>query len=339
MANIELVIEKSQDGKYQKWSCNISLENLYEALYEFETNNHRGINISKTSAREYRLVGWQGLSEKCYDSGRSVHYKGNALAVLDDDNHFIFKNMRICEKTANVYMLPVYQPELEISVPDPELYARLTTDPLLFDCDTFQKDSAAVAEQILYGQEKAETSIIYTGPFRCICLTNGTIIRRGKPVAISKKSKELLCEDNYISLDMSAPLAQNYLDLYKKYGPIFLLDSSLSASTNFFPQINKVTSVSDILKERLRNMIDNKNDYFILQGSDPAEKDSCCPNALVPELNQLIQSGLMSSYGSPTAGSCPMTVYAFSGELNIKVDAFPTFVKNEFLRSAIRKYL
>jgi hypothetical protein len=343
MANQELVIEKTQDGKYQKWTCTVPLENLYEALYAFETNNQRGLHFKKTDSGEYQVSGWQGLAEKCYDTGRSVNYNGNALAVLDDDNHFIFKNMRICEKTANVYLLPVYRPILEITLPDPELMAKLTTDPVLFDCDTFQRDSAAVAEQIEYSQETAEVSIIYAGPFRCLFLKNGTIIRRGIPVAISKKSLELVGVDHCISLKMSAPLAQNYMDYYQKYGSIFLLDSSMTASTNYFPPIAKTASVSDNLKERLKNMIDNQNDYLILQGSDPGEKDSCCPNPLVPELKQMIGWGLMSSWAPPgathEAGSCPMTVYAFTGEFNIKGDSFPAFTKNEFLRLAIRKYL
>ncbi len=335
----EFDINKVQEGKYEQWGITFKLDCIYEVFNEFETNNLRGINLSVTKAGEYFLEGWKGPEEKCLDGGRTVDYKGNCLAVLDDDNHFIFKNMRICEKTTSVYMLPVYQNELEVSEPDPELYARLTNDPVLFDCDTFDRDAGLVAESIKYSPETAEVSLLYTGPFRCIFLPNGTIVRRGIPVSVSKKSAEAIGENNYLLLEFKSPLAKNYLELYKKYGAIFLLGSSMGESINYFPQIEKINSISDPLKLRFKNMIDNNNDYFILQGSDPADKDSCCPNPLVSELKQLANAGLVSSYGSPTAGSCPMTIYAFNGELSTVDGGFPTFNQNGLLRLAMRKYL
>ena len=63
---------------------------------------------------------------------------------------------------------------------DKKLLKTLETDPVPFNCDTFEKDALLLSDMVKYSSEKPEAPILYPGPFKKIILKNGTIIRRGE---------------------------------------------------------------------------------------------------------------------------------------------------------------
>lgn len=96
---------------------------------------------------------------------------------------------------------------------------------------------------------------------------------------------------------------------------------------------------SPALKERLLRMIESGGPHLILSGSDPKDAHGCCPESLVGAANRLVEAGILDRWRRPgPIGSCPVTVYAFRGEIS-KQGRQPVFTVNANLRRSLRPAL
>ncbi|MFQ5627609.1 MAG: hypothetical protein ACE5I1_02520, partial [bacterium] len=182
--------------------------------------------------RGVKIVAFKGKDGPCYDAGKSAFYEGGALAALDDDHHLLFGETRICEKTATIYSLPVYKKQVKITGGNPELLARLASNPATFDCDTFEADAGRLAGSISEStaHEQPSSAILYPGPFKALILRDGTIIRRGAPVKIADKTaRKLVRADACLQLEGEmaghAEIPLKIKKEYEKHGALCLLET------------------------------------------------------------------------------------------------------------------
>jgi hypothetical protein len=122
---------------------------------------------------------------------------------------------------------------------------------------------------------------------------------------------------------------RNYQELFRERGAVFLLESDKA------PDFDELDDVSPETRRRLKTVIERSEEFFVLTGSDPAQKDGCCPSNEVGEANKLVRAGLLSSSIDATNADCPATIYAFAAEIR-KFGDKPGFVRNERLRIAIK---
>ncbi len=92
-------------------------------------------------------------------------------------------------------------------------------------------------------------------------------------------------------------------------------------------------------KERLLKLIASQSDYFIITGSDPLDLKGCCPSDGVRAANQLVEAGILQVVQSKSPpDSCPVNIYAFSGEIK-EGDSKPEFTIDREFRQKIKGYL
>jgi hypothetical protein len=292
------------------------------------------------------ITAHKGKEGPCYDTGRSARYLGSAAAVLDDDHHLLSGTLRVCEKTGRLYSSEAYRGRLEVTEPDPALLARLEKDPAPFDCDTFQADAKSLAESLKAqaGRERG-TPVLYPGPFKLLILRDGTMVRRGRLQLLSRdQAEELMQQDGaWIhppGLPGPAQMPENYLDLYRKDGAACLLgDLSLEPSAaGKDPSFEALDEIPPAMKRRLLALLDRNEDYFILTGSDPVQKDGCCPSNDVGVANRLVEAGILDSHGAGSNSECPVLLYAFHSEIRAG-GGKPTFVHRDSFRAAVRHRL
>ena len=93
------------------------------------------------------------------------------------------------------------------------------------------------------------------------------------------------------------------------------------------------------MRSKLKSLISRKDKYFILTGSDPWDEYGCCPSREVGAANRLVEAGILTALSTDAApGTCPTTIYAFSGEIQNNEDT-PQFTKNEAVRKRVHDYL
>ena len=138
-----------------------------------------------------RIIALKGKSGPCYDTGRTAVYRGEAVAVLDDDRHLIVGEIRVCEKTGGIYALWPYRGVLAVTEADPALLARLDSEPVPFDCNTFDADCQRLSEMLENAQRSTLnaqlTTVVYPGPFRALVLKDGTVVRRGVAALVAEE--------------------------------------------------------------------------------------------------------------------------------------------------------
>ena len=95
--------------------CN--LEEVPRVLRDMEKAGFFGMKIYMTDPGRpvCRIIAFKGKEGPCYETGRSAFLRADFPAALDDDLHLVFDDIRICEKTAGIYSLPVYSKYLEIT--------------------------------------------------------------------------------------------------------------------------------------------------------------------------------------------------------------------------------
>jgi hypothetical protein len=288
---------------------------------------------------------WKGKEGPCYDTGRSAGYRGAAAAAMDDDRHLLFRRIRVCEKTARIYGSPAYREFTEVTEPDPALLARLSTDPVPFDCDTFEADARTLAETVRADAAAAgeRRAVLYPGPFRMLILADGTIVRRGRPVRVRPdQARELESRDGARE-ETVLPAAdpENYLELYRARGAACLLDDLApegAPGPARAPDLRALADAPEAMRRRLGRMIERGDEYFILSGSDPAQADGCCPSNDVGAANRLAESGILDAWCAAPHAECPTTIYSFAGEMRREGDR-PAFTRNEPLRAEVKRFL
>lgn len=325
-----------------------SMAQLQKTLYGCEKAGFFALQIKLgPDSSTARVTAWKGKTGPCFETGRSVRYRGGALAVLDDDHHFIFGSMRVCEKTGGVYRLPPYVQFLEVTEADQALLARLEADPVPFNCDTFEKDSAALITRLAGVSENGGTElceVLYPGPFRLLVLDDGSVVRRGVPVRIPEDLAEKITVSDGLILDHKmgeVPVAGKYQELYATRGAAAVLDDVTVRMVGTAKQVKAgfgvevfVSCLPELL-EQLRRMIERNAPYVVFSGSDPADPLGCCPSEQVGQANRLVEAGVLSKYEVPAPpDSCNTTFFACAGEIEV-VDGEPRFSVNVPLREKI----
>jgi len=297
---------------------------------------------------EIQITALKGKVGACFETGRSASYTGAALAVMDDDHHLIVGTIRVCEKTGGLYTLPPYHRLLTVTEGDAGLLRRLETDPIPFDCNTFEPDAERLATQAFAHGCLSEptTPVYYPGPFSLMVLRDGAILRRGQCTQIATSIvKDLQSRDGLLvvppprSQEADRPI--NYPTAFKSLGAGCLLSAAVTTTaspatvlgeTSDAPlskqALDALRSTSDELRQRLLRLIEGSEPYFILTGSDPKDPLGCCPNTQVGEANRLADVGLLASYReNAVADSCTTTIYAFAGEITVR-NHHPQFTVN-----------
>ncbi|MBM4149609.1 MAG: hypothetical protein FJ224_11305, partial [Lentisphaerae bacterium] len=300
---------------------------------------------------EIQITALKGKAGACFETGRSASYLGVAQAVMDDDHHLIVGTIRVCEKTGGLYTLPPYRGLLTVTEGDPGLLARLETDPLPFDCNTFEPDAERLAALSFISAmpNSAMTAVYYPGPFSLLVLRDGSILRRGHCALIaSSLAGKLLERDGLLAVpdrcSQEAERPVNYPEAYRRLGAGCLLESDVTTAPDTARRkpsredvvppeaLDTLRGVSAALRRRLVRLIEGNEPYFILTGSDPKDPLGCCPNTQVGEANRLVDAGVLCSYAeNAAADSCTTTIYAFAGEISVRDG--PEFAVNAAIRT------
>lgn len=321
-------------------------EELASTLGAAERAGFYGIWIEP--GEQAKMTAHKGKEGPCYDTGRTARYRGTAAAAMDDDHHLLYGKLRVCEKTGRLYSSAAYRGQIEVSEPDESLYRRLGQDPAPFDCDTFEADAKTLAASLSAAPISGGPThvVYYPGPFRLLILTDGSMVRRGRPVRIAADLARALAGQDGALLDPAGILgtpvdAANYSDLYRARGAACLLEPAPPEKPpphSRPARLEALDEASEAMRRRLGTFLSRGDEYFILTGSDPSQKEGCCPSNEVGNANQLVEAGILESHGAASGADCPVTIYAFAGEIR-EAGASPTFIRNEALRERVQARL
>ncbi len=331
-------------------ACKVSVtaDRLAQTLCDAESVGLVGMvaHVSKTDCEISACKAKQG---PCFDTGRIARYLGAAAAVLDDDNHLIVGDIAVCEKTARVYEMAQYQSLVEVSPADPELRERLDSDPVVFDCNTYERDLRTLLASLdnIRSTMESRTAVFYPGPFRLLITDDGTMIRRGEAEYLSESQAEkLITEDACIRIDPGADIvvtkAEYLADAVAQRGSLCLLGELPLTSIHAGPaepDLHSLVGLSEETARRLLVVIESDDPMFVLTGSDPNDPDGCCPSPEVGEALMLVEAGILEARRSPTVpDGCPVMAVAFSGELRDGKTGIESII-NRALRKAVHEKL
>src|SRR6185295_12285113 len=172
--------------------------------------------------------------------------------------HLLSGSVRVCEKTARLYVSEAYQGRIDVTEPDPALLARLDKDPAPFDCDTFEADARNLADSLEDrepGMDPLKT-VFYPGPFKLLILQDGTMVRRGMRVLLPPDQAAELERRDGAWVDRDLPqtpqVPENYPDRYKKEGAACLLgDLSLHSRSEGKADFDALDEIPPAMKRRL----------------------------------------------------------------------------------------
>ena len=320
---------------------NIPASKTDQALVAMEAAGFIAMNVMaiNSGSESLNITAHKGKSGPCYNTGRHASYLGAALAALDDDNHILLAGIKapVCEKTANIYKLPVYEKLLHCSDADQQLLAKLDDEPVEFNCSTLGEDLERLYD-MLRSVDKADEFeyAFYPGPFRMVILNDGTIIKRGQVNAISKKEVASLQKKDNIRIVKSVqtipPL--RFQELYPVYGAKSILNITSSGTISAERGQINFKGLNDIppeLKARLLDLIDKDRKFFVLSGTDLNIRYGCCPSTEVTGANRLVDAGILDSFQQPAADdACPVTIYAFRNEITSKDDNLQFEINRKF---------
>jgi len=251
--------------------------------------------------RSMRVDRREGLKILAHKSGpQGAGYRGPAAAALDDEGRLLLN----------------------------------AADPPKPGSDPFLADAKRLVSWLgLPAGTKDRVVVFYPGPFKLLILKDGSIVRRGQPIRLPAEQATELEQQEGAWINPKvwsvATDPRNYATLYREHGAICLLESLEP------PDLDAVDGVPDAMRKRLAAVLERGEDYFLLTGSDPGQKDGCCPSNDVGHANRLVQAGILSATDSGTNPDCPVTIYAFAAEIR-KLLEKPTFVRNEPLRAAVK---
>lgn len=202
-------------------------ERRMDVLSALEESGAIAIRFEPTAVFDKVLVsGLKVVQGRCYDTGRRAVHLGKAAAALDDDRHLIVGNIRVCEKTACRYMLWPYRGVLSVTEASPDLLARLASDPVPFDCDTFDSDSEKLVSAVngIRAFDGVRVAAVYPGPFRALVLGDGSVLRRGVAslVGASQIDQNGLLRLPSVLAHEANP-CENYAKAFRERGADFIL--------------------------------------------------------------------------------------------------------------------
>jgi hypothetical protein len=325
---------------------------LAETLRAMEDAGLVAMQCNRSSRRGsvIEISAFKAKQGPCYDTGKEASYLGTAVAALDDDNHLVFRQLRVCEKTAEVYQLPPYHGLVKLSDGDPRLVNRLADDPVLFDCNTYEQDLEHLLSMVSDSRPETDSrsmTVFYPGPFRLLVLSDGSMVRRGQATTVAHEHVVQLCErDRCVEIDgitgVMPVAAANLLQVYQELGSACLLGELPLVDTHRGPgeaDFSALERVSETTRKRLISIIKNQDRLFVLTGTDPDAEHGCCPSDEVGDALSLVNAAILACYRSPAPpDSCPTTVFAFAGEISAG-EGSPGFTTNHVLRQQVLDYL
>ncbi|NRA36633.1 MAG: hypothetical protein HRU15_00695 [Planctomycetes bacterium] len=296
---------------------------------------------------------YKGKRGPCYQTGRSARLTLNEYAVCDDDGHLLSGELAVCEKTAGIYQLPVYQNWIRVSDADKDLLQTFVNDPQNFDCDTVEEDARKFVHSLpsADGQdldEKNQHNVFYGGPFRLLICPTGEVLRRGQVQKLSAVMlKDLqkhqahiyLWQQNHSSIQPS----WYFQDRYQQQGVSCLFEFSMTEMIIVESEKLDLSALKQCpthFLSRVQKMIVRKDAYLLLSGSDPTDPLGCCPSEDVAQAHALCRAGIFESFQHNTAESesCPMTIFTFKQEIDRESESFSSTV-NESLRATVAQYI
>ena len=320
-------------------------DRLQITLKNLEKTGFVGMTIatfsSETPARKIRA--FKGKHGPCYDKGEKAVYLGEAAAALDDDHHLLLQSqpLPVCEKTSKVLALPPYEQLIRCIDPDQKISP---DQPEYFKYDHMEDDQEKLLKQT--GEpsgHKDRLPLFYPGPFRLLVLSDGTIVRRGKVSNIpDSEARKLMKKDGLFRIDDQAGEKNEfYQEEYAKSGTKWMFDDFVVGEKSIQPVNTDYTGLSGItakMKERLLQMIEKQKGYFLLSGSDPADRLGCCPSDDVAEANRLVRAGILESCAQADyVNSCPVTFYAFKGEVRSDSEEIEFELNPQFREEVLQK--
>jgi hypothetical protein len=258
------------------------------------------VALERAGFRGMRVDRTEGLKILAHKTGpRGAGYRGPAAAALDDEGRLLLGG----------------------------------ADPAPPGRDPFLPDAKRLSSWLgLSAGTKNRVVVFYPGPFRMLILKDGSMVRRGQPVRLpAEQAAELeKAEGAWVNPKIwsAATDPRNYGALYRERGPVCLLESDRPAD------LDALDGMPEAMKRRLGAVIERGEDFFVLTGSDPNQKDGCCPSNEVGEANVLVQAGILSSSVESANADCPATIFAFAAEIR-RLTEKPTFLRNEPLRAAV----
>jgi len=323
----------------------VDVGRLENTLKDLEETGFVGMTIFPFSPSENvrKIEAFKGKHGPCYDTGRRVIYTGAALAVLDDDHHMLIagKPLPVCEKTANVLSLPVYETVIETIMTGKENHP---DSPEYFRYDNMEEDQEILLKKVK-GPLPASDRIplFYPGPFKLLILSDGTLVRRGKISDIPLvESKKLVRQDHLFNIvDKAFGTTEFYQDLYRRFGPRWIFqDFKVENRSEHLvsPDFSRLNGISKNIRDKILRMIRDENEYFILTGSDPIDHLGCCPSQEVAEANKLVRAGILESCSQTHfEDACPVTIYAFQGEMKEEKQDVKFQPDPDFRRTVLNK--
>ena len=224
--------------------------------------------------------------------------------------------------------------------------ARFATDPIDFDCDNFEAVSGDIRQKHLRRENKIHSTLFfYPGPFRLLIAPDGSMLWRGQATKVSATMYEDLKRQAvhiYDSLPgMPVRTCSYYDQLFDHSGQTCLVQSTfvpvlqLEAPTL---RLDAISACSPSFKNRLQQIIQKQQTYFILSGSDPGDPLGCCPSDAVGQAQTLCKAGVLEAHRQDVGGdACPITLFTFAGEM-LSVDPLEVEI-NQSLRQQVQKKL
>ncbi len=308
----------------------VKLPKLTHTVHLLEQAGFCAIYINPFSYSDVNshISAYKGKQGPCYETGRKAIYTGIAMAVFDDDNHLLLTNEEIpvCEKTATVYSFSPYHQLIYCTPVIPEDLEIVKQNPRLFNTDCLGENLDKLFNRL--NKKKTENKrdfLYYPGPFKCLILQDGTIVRRGRVNNIPQSyRKTLIREDKLFPLNSHEKVDAAFFQIeYPKSGPGLLMET-LSTDKDTHIETSEETDficldkIKTSLKNRLITTIEKNKKFFLLTGSEPEDRLGCCPSKEVEEANMLVRAGILSAMPHPVPeGTCPVTTYSFKGEMQI----------------------
>ncbi|MBF0198092.1 MAG: hypothetical protein HQL32_10285 [Planctomycetes bacterium] len=311
-------------------------ENLLSLIENMENIGFVAITIKgyETESAWLTLKAYKGKAGPCYDTGISVTYTGAAIAVLDDDDHWLPKGAAtpVCEKTAKIYIFKEYADTVKVSAADEELVKRLELSPKPFMCDDLGVDVESLRSTLPSSKAQGErVALFYAGPFKLLVLPDGSLLKRGRVNEVVEEYARALCQEGCLEVSDTQDdiFRSTFHDEFPDNAELPNFPDGKSR-VNSTPQISKaiinhspdsanwseLKGLNKSLRKKLIHCIETQQEFLMLSGSDPEEEQGCCPSEDVGVGNRLVRAGIMCSYyRSGTQGSCPMGMFAFRGEL------------------------
>ena len=340
-------------------ACVCRWERRLEVLAALEAGGAFAIRLEPCDGfAAARITALKGKSGPCYDTGRRAVYRGAAAAVLDDDRHLIVGEIRVCEKTGGIYALEPYRGAIAVTAADPALLARLEADPVPFDCNTFDADSQRLAqglERVNALHSASSAAVVYPGPFRALVLPDGTVVRRGLASLVPEAEAE---RNGLLQLppecEGEARPCECYEAACRARGAAFILEPLTAVGgpgENVSPvqddggrcpaaarldarALAALRAAPRDFKRRLLQLIEAREPYLVLTGSDPDVAGGCCPSTQVGVANRLVAARALQAYAPPAPpDACTATFYAFHGEIGARGDGSPEFCLCEPVRA------